>query len=258
MGCLVNAQMLEGIYQNAASMSGLQNWNDAIAQNIAQSSAPGYKKAILSFEGSDNGLVGFQDAFDRAVYRQAIGAGTKGAVDFSSGPIRITNDQFDFAIEGSGFFELRTPEGEFVYTRDGEFKSNEKGELVSKQGYHVMSDDRTVIQMIPDGGVLTGDIDGTIRQGGQKIAQIGLRDLDDYSRMVRSHGGFIVPDGGEIGAPHTNTILRHGSLEDSNVSATHEMINLINVSRAFQINQKVIQNQDELTERAIRHLGGHL
>ncbi len=95
--------MFNGIYQNAASMSGLESWNNAIAQNLAQSSTPGYKKAILSFEGQANGMVGYEGSFDKTLYRESIAATGKGGGDFSTGAILNTDIHTDFALEGAAF-----------------------------------------------------------------------------------------------------------------------------------------------------------
>lgn len=253
--------MLNGIYQNAASMSGLETWNNAIAQNLAQSSTPGYKKALLSFEGEANGMIGYEGSFDKTLFRETLQAKGVGAVDFTSGSILNTDIKTDFAIEGEGFFELRTPDGEFVYTRDGQFKLNDAGELVSKQGYFVMDDERNVIQLLPDGGEIAGMPDGSISQGNQEIAIIGVRSVGDPNQMVRTHGGFAInPEvTGEATAVDPDRVsIRHAALEQSNVSNTTEMVNLISVSRAFQLNQQMIRNKDELLGRAIQTLGGRI
>jgi len=253
--------MLNGIYQNAASMSGLETWNNAIAQNLAQSSTPGYKKELLSFEGEANGMIGYEGSFDKTLFRETLQAKGVGSVDFSSGSILNTDIKTDFAIEGEGFFELRTPDGEFVYTRDGQFKLNDAGELVSKQGYFVMDDERNVIQLLPDGGDIKGMPNGSISQGNQEIAIIGVRSVGDPNQMVRTHGGFAInPEvtGEALAVDPDRVSIRHAALEQSNVSNTSEMVNLISVSRAFQLNQQVIRGKDELLGRAIQTLGGRI
>lgn len=249
--------MLNGVYQNAAAMTGLENWNNSIAQNISQASTPGYKKANVAFEGVESGQIGVDSSFGNTLHRAAIQTKSMGSVDFTSGSSVTTHGEFDFAIEGEGFFELRSPDGQLVYTRDGQFKLNDNGELVSKQGFHVMSDARNAIQLIPDGGPLQGARDGTLRQGNQRIAELGVRDVQDPENLVRSHGGFILgPESSGIARQLDAPYLRHGALEQSNVSATTEMINLINVSRSFQVNQRVVQQHDEILGKAIQTLGG--
>lgn len=249
--------MLNGVYQNAAAMTGLENWNNSIAQNISQSSTPGYKKAVLSFEGVEAGKVGVKNDFGNVLEHATIQTKGVGAVDFSNGSIVTTNGDYDFALEGKGFFELRSDDGQLVYTRDGQFRVNEEGELVSKQGFHVMDDTRHIIQLRLGDGKFTAAADGTLSQGGSPLAQLSIRGIEDPENLVRSHGGFIMGPNNEGVARHMDdVVVRHGSLEKSNVSATTEMINLISVSRSFQVNQKVIQQHDAVLGKAIQTLGG--
>ncbi len=249
--------MLNGVYQNAAAMTGLEAWNNTIAQNISQASAPGYKKAAITFEGVERGQIGVDGAFGNVLQRASIQTQGTSSVNFASGPTKITNSEHDFALEGDGFFELRAPDGQLVYTRDGQFAVNSDGELVSKQGFHVLTDTRNVIQLIPDGGTITASTDGTLRQGGQKIAELGIRMVEDPENLIRSHGGFVLGPKSQGEAYRIeDPILRHGAIEESNVSATTEMINLINVSRAFEINQRVVRQHDDVLGQAIRILGG--
>lgn len=249
--------MLNGVYQNAAAMTGLEAWNNSLAQNISQASTPGYKRAQISFQGVERGSVGVETPFGKMLQRAAIQTEGRGSVDFSSGSMKITNGEFDFALEGNGFFELRAPDGQLVYTRDGQFKLNDSGELVSKQGYHVMSDTRNIIQLVPDGGKLQAANDGTLRQNGQKIAELSIRGVSDPENLIRSHGGFVLGPESDRIVRHLDTpVVRHGALEQSNVSATTEMINMIQISRSFQVNQKVLQTHDEQLGKAIQSLGG--
>ncbi len=130
---------------------------------------------------------------------------------------------------------------------------------MSKQGYFVMDDERNVIQLLPDGGPIKGGPDGSINQKNQVIGMLGIRSSHDPSSFIRTHGGFVLDHGVELEAFHLDSdkiSVRHGALEQSNVSNTGEMVNLISVSRAFQLNQQVIRGKDELLGKAIQTLGG--
>ena len=250
--------MLNGVYQNAAAMTGLENWNNSIAQNISQASTPGYKKATLAFEGVEAGKVGVKDTFGNTLEHASIQTRGVGGVDFSGGSIVTTLGAQDFAIEGEGFFELRADDGQLVYTRDGQFKINDDGELVSKQGFRVMDDSRNPIELRSNGEPLTGSKDGTLSQGTLVLAQLSIRGFDNPENLIRSLGGFVAgPKSNGESYRIDDPFVRHGSLEQSNVSATSEMINLINVSRSFQVNQRVIQQHDDVLGKAIQSLGGH-
>lgn len=248
--------MLDGVYQNAAAMTGLESWNNAIAQNLSQASAPGYKQTSVAFEGQDMGTRGFEGTLEQTIYRPVTGAAAKAGIDFSQGAIHNTGDPLEFAIEGEGFFELQTPQGEFVYTRDGQFRVSNDGELVSKQGYPVMSETRSTIQMIPDGGELTATPDGILKQSGQKIGEFRLVTVETPADLRRASGGYVLVKDKDDVVP-TESLVRQGALESSNVSTTREMVNLINLSRSFQINQRMISNTDQLLGQAIKSLGGH-
>jgi len=250
--------MLNGVYQNAAAMTGLEHWNNSIAQNIAQSSTPGYKKATLSFEGVEAGAVGVRDSFGNTLQTATLQTKGVGSVDFTSGSIVHTNGEYDFAIEGDGFFEVKADDGQIVFTRDGQFKVNDEGELVTKQGFRVLDDTRNPIDIDLGRGKLQAANDGTLRQNGIIVAQLSIRGVDNPEELIRSHGGFIHPEGSAgVSRNLENAFVRQGALEQSNVSATTEMINLINVSRSFQINQRVVQQHDEILGKAIQKLGGH-
>ncbi len=249
--------MLNGIYQNASSMTGLETWNNAIAQNLAQSSVPGYKRATVAFEGEGNGSIGVEGSFGNTLQRETMAATGKDGVDFSSGSIVNTDIVTDFAIEGDGFFELKAPDGQFVYTRDGQFKLNEDAQLVSKQGFQVMDAEQNAIQLTPGGGKLKGMPDGMISQDGRLLGTIAVKNVDDPSQLIRSHGGFVTnAEAGQEAIDIDQISIRHAALENSNVSSTTEMVNLIQVSRAFQLNQQVVRGRDELLGKAIQTLGG--
>jgi len=250
--------MLNGVYQNAAAMNGLEAWNNAIAQNLAQSSNPGYKKALASFEGVAEGKVGFASSTGAARLRDVVAVSPEHSVSFEQGAIAPTGNELEFAIEGPGFFRLQTPEGGEVYTRDGQFKLSEQGELVSKQGYRVLSEGGAPIALIPGNGRVKATSDGALLQGGQRIGALGVVDIEDKSALVRTHGGFAIPETDPTRPEAVrDPVVRQGALEQSNVSMVGEMVNLVNVSRAHQINQRVVQQMDDLLGQAIRSMGGH-
>jgi len=98
--------------------------------------------------------------------------------------------------------------------------------------------------------------DGALSQNGQQVATVGLRIIEDTSALERAHGGFALPEDSDVEAMLGEVKVRQGALERSNVSSTHEMINMISVSRTFQLNQQVIRTRDDLLSKAIQNLGG--
>ncbi|BET66068.1 flagellar basal-body rod protein FlgF [Opitutales bacterium ASA1] len=247
--------MIQGLYQSAAAADGLQAWNDAIARNIASSSMPGYKKSEVSFEGVMAGAIGYGVGATDAASHARLNPQVSAAIDFSAGEMRRTGDPMEFAIEGDGFFRLQRPDGSFVFTRDGQFRLAADGRLVSKQGYEVTSD-AGAIQLLIDGGPLSVDAEGRLRQGDQEVGVLGVFGFGDRAGLRRTTGGFEVdPENPQAAVLAEGARVHQGVVEMGNVSGIREMTHLVLVSNALQANQKVIQSFDGLSERAVQILG---
>lgn len=243
--------MINGVYQNAASINALQTWNDVIAQNIAAAPRPGYKAKAVSFEAALTGAPGSVGA-DGMPNRMPR---TITRTRFDQGEIRTTGVETDFAIKESGFFQLSKPDGEIVYSRDGGFALSRERTLVSKEGFAVMGVGGP-IQLLPDGGILTAEEDGTLRQGDQEVGRLSLVEFTRPDWLLESTGGLKVdPDRPQLSNPVPNPQVVQGAIESSNVSAVHQMVDMITVNNAFQANQRVISSIDRAMERAVEVLG---
>jgi len=165
----------------------------------------------------------------------------KNSINFTEGDAHQTENTTDFAIQGKGFFELKAPTGEMVYTRNGQFNFNAQGVLVSKEGYEVQSDGGS-INVQNNGQSVRITEKGIIFQGNQQIEQTA--------------GGFSLPKDGTASASliEEPKVLQ-GYLENSNISAIKSMTNLIQASHLFEANQKVISTFDADETQAIQILG---
>jgi flagellar basal body rod protein FlgG len=247
--------MIQGLYQSAAAADGLQAWNDAIARNIASSSTPGFKGTNVSFEGVFAGSLARGTQAGSPLAQVRLSPQAHAGISFAPGEMRRSGDPHEFAIEGEGFFRLQRADGGFVYTRDGQFRIAGDGRLISKQGYEVTSD-AGPIQLLSDGGPLTVDPEGRLRQGDQDVGLLSVFTFQRQDMLQQTNGGFAVdPDSPQEPLPAEASRVRQGFLEMGNVSGIREMTNLIVVNNAMQANQKVIQNFDSLTERAVQVLG---
>lgn len=247
--------MIEGIYSGAASLSALERWQEVISQNLASSSAAGFKKADFFVEGvrgSKNVAAG-DSAFP--VDSTSVAPRTRTSVDFAPGDLRQTGKDTDFAVDGPGFFQVRKPDGENVYTRDGEFHINSENTLVTKQGYTVIGEDGPVVVDPELGRVSLGE-DGSLSQGDNVIGKLSLRDFADSSALQRLDNGFFSPPRGVTPSIVEKPNIVQGSVEASNVSPMSEMVNLVTVSRAYEAAQKMITSHDDLMRQAIQTLGG--
>lgn len=203
--------------------------------------------------------VGSTSAEDGSVVPTGIqlGLGVKLAAVYrihAQGNLTTTDNPFDIAIQGKGFFQIQLPSGEIGYSRDGTFQLNAKGEIVSHDGYPVL----------PGVTVPEDAIDVTINQSGEVLVKVeGQVDLQNVGQLqlanfpneagLQAIGSNLLLETPASGAPVTGTPQQpgfgttlQGFLETSNVNAVEEITNLISAQRAYEMNSKVIQTADEM------------
>jgi len=212
------------------------------AQNLTNATTIGYKarRAFLP-------LVDAVGAGAGAGQASAQGA----SADFTAGALRSTKNPFDLAIDGSGFFVVRSGE-RTLYTRAGQFQRGDDGRLVTPDG--------AVLQSL-GGDVRIGDgdftvlADGTIQQAGQPAAQIAVMDFADKLALTPMGSGLFAaaPDtpARDVASPQ----IRQGMVEASNVSTSDEMTSMMVAVRSAETGQRVIQVYDDLMGRAISTFG---
>ncbi len=209
-----------------------------IANNIANTDTPSFKRDLLIVESwfteSGNQIRNSspENPSNNFVYPMISSIYTV----FSQGSLRETSNPLDFAIEGEGFFAVRTPEG-IRYTRKGNFSLDRQGFLVTEEGYRVLSDNLKDIR-IPQGNIRL-DSEGNIYVEGELTEKIGVWDLTDIRKE-----GFDFFTG--IAQPANNYRVLQGFLEESNVNPVEEMVRLIETSRAHEVYTRLIQTVDEI------------
>jgi flagellar basal body rod protein FlgG len=240
--------VINGVYQNAASINALQTWNDVIARNIAAATKPGFKGKSISFEAA----LPAGSAIDGSAARMPKMITT---TNFDQGEVRTTGLETDFAIKGPGFFQFVRPDGKMVYSRDGGFNLSREGTLVNKQGFPVMGLNGP-IRLLPENGNLVAESDGTLWQGDQEVGQLALVQFPRPDHLVDAAGGYMVdPDRPQFASPVIDPLINQGAIETSNISAIREMVDMISVNNAFQANQRVISSIDNALEKAVEILG---
>lgn len=243
-----------GIYKSAASLAALEKWQAVISQNLAASSVPGFKKTDLSFSVEKNDKI---KSAPGGQFSQALRGEmpqTSARINLTPGEMRQTGDEFDFAIQGSGFFQVQQADGSLGYTRDGEFHLSPQKTLVTKQNLPVMGEGGPITFKTGAGSVSI-NADGLITQGSENIGKLPVYDLPDGQNLKRAGNGLLAPADGAQPERIEKPQLVNGALENSNVSALNEMVNLIAVSRAYEASQKILQSHDENSDKAIQTLG---
>jgi flagellar basal-body rod protein FlgF len=246
--------MIKGLYSAASAMLVGLARQRALSHNIANLDTPGFRQILVSIEDYLHTSVagtGWGTSSD-VIGSLGLGAVSGGEeTDFSSGGLSLTSRLYDFAIEGEGFFRVQTPEGERL-TRDGRFTRDSSGQLVTVDGFKVLSDQNSPI-VLPEGSIVV-DPDGSIFIDGDTVGRIGLAAFDDPGEDLERDGGnlFIaVGDGGDA----TPGLIRQGYLEGSNVDPSQALTTMVAVGRAYEAAQQLVQIQDDLLGKAIEMLG---
>jgi len=246
-----------GVYQGAASLAALERWQGIISENLAATSVPGFRKTEATFASVLGGQIRGNGA-QAAATDQSVLPSAVTRLNMQAGQIRTTGAEFDFAIEGPGFFQIQRPTGDPGYTRDGEFHLNAERTLVNKLGQPVLGDGGP-ITLRPEGGRISINADGAVVQGDQIVGRIALVDFADPGALRRIGDGLLGAVAGSAPAvPVERPRVVNGALETSNVVGLQEMVNLISVSRAYEASQRIIQTHDENAGRAIQSLGNPL
>jgi flagellar basal-body rod protein FlgG len=235
----------------------------AISNNLANVSTTGFKRdraAFVTMMYDDPRQAGAPAGADNR-YATGLGTGTGVRVAgteriHAQGSLINTDNALDVAIEGDGFFTVAMPDGTEAFSRDGSFKLNAEGELVTNNGLRIqpaiaIPQGAQSITIAPDGTVsvvLPGQA-APVEAGQLQIARFlnpaGLAPQgDNLYRETAASGPAQQGAPGQDGAG----TLRQGALEGSNVSTVQELVEMIETQRAYEINAKVINAADEMAQ----------
>jgi flagellar basal body rod protein FlgG len=244
------------LYQAASALNAMDRWQETIAENLASSSVPGFKKQDFSFAAVEAGLLPGASAQGPKGTRHLLMPNGSGATNFQPGEFRMTGVKTDVAIDGKGFFEVELPSGATAYTRDGEFHLNAQGQLVTKEGYLALGDAGPIQVDFNNHTELSISATGEVSQGTDIKGRIKLTEFSNSRLLTRVSGGYFTANDPNAGAtPATQSTLRQGFLEMANTSVVMEMANLMTAMRTFEANQRMAQLHDERIGRAIQELG---
>ncbi|GAA6871983.1 flagellar basal-body rod protein FlgG [Helicobacter pylori] len=255
--------MLRSLYSATSGMLAQQTHIDTTSNNIANVNTTGFKKSRADF----NDL--FYQAMQYAGTSTSnttlspdgmeVGLGVRPSAItkmFSQGSPKETENNLDVAITGKGFFQVQLPDGTTAYTRSGNFKLDEQGNLVTSEGYLLipqitLPEDTTQVNIGVDGTVsVTQGLQTTSNVIGQItlanfVNPAGLHSMGDNLFSITNASGEAI-----VGNPDSQGLgkLRQGFLELSNVRLVEEMTDLITAQRAYEANSKSIQTADAMLQ----------
>lgn len=256
--------MMRALWTASTGMIAQQTNIDNISNNLANVSTTGFKKSRIDFQDLMYQTVRQAGATSGADTQLPtglqVGLGVKEAAIqkvYTMGNLQSTGNDLDMAIQGDGFFQITMPDGTLAYTRDGSFKKDSQGRVVTSEGYLVepqitIPEGSSDLAVASDGTVTVTNADGDIEDLGQlEIAQFinpaGLESLGgNLLKETEASGDPVVVVPGEEGS---GTIIQK-YVEMSNVQVVEEMVNMIVAQRAYEVNSKAVTTSDEMLETA--------
>ncbi len=238
--------METGIYVSLSGQLALQRRLDTIANNVANSTTPGFRAENVTFES-----VLSQTSRSSVAY-SGMGDGT-----FSqrNGPVVQTSNPLDVAVRGPAYLSVNSTNGP-VYTRDGRMRISAAGDLENMNGQQALDVAGGPIQINPNRGPVQISHDGTISQNGQRVGRIGLFSIPATAKLVRAEGAAVVPSvPAEPVVDFVTNGVAQGYVENANVNPVMEMTRLISVTRAFEAASAAADQTDRKLNDAIRALG---
>jgi flagellar basal-body rod protein FlgG len=248
------------------SKSGLQAQDLAlttVSNNLANVSTTGFKKDRPVFEDLLYQIQRQPGANSSADTRLPTGlqvgtgvrtAGTQKV--FTTGSLQLTDQPLDMAVNGRGFFQIQMPDGTLSYTRDGTFNINAEGTIVNVNGYplepQINVPELTNQLTISSDGIVQATLFGDPTP--QELGQIDLVDFINPAGLQAS-GGNLFKETAASGAPNVGVAandgfgsIEQGALENSNVEVVEELVKMITVQRAYEMNSKVVSAADQMLQ----------
>lgn len=246
----------------ATGMLAQQLHVDVISENIANMTTSGFKRQRpefkdLMYQNIVRPGASSSEAGTTVPSGLQLGLGVRAGSVYrihEQGPLRITENPLDLALNGDGFFQIELPNGEIGYTRDSIFQVNQDGEIVTTQGFPlqpgftVPADTLDIsistegqVQVKVQGAVALQDL-GQI-QLANFINPAGLEAIGDNLLLESEASGTPV-----VGNPNSENFaaIRQGAVESSNVNVVEEITNLITAQRAYELNSQVISTSDDM------------
>lgn len=266
--------MMRSLWTAASGMTSQQTNVDTISNNLANINTTGYKKEAAQFKSLLYQTIQNQSTDNNGNPKPGgiqVGLGVKNSAivsQYTEGTLQQTGNDFDFAIDGKGFFMLQTADGSTAYTRNGSFQMavGEGGMvLASTDGNPVLDTNGQPIELDAKykAADITIDEDGNICYPDESNnpkpigVQIGIAQFSNPSGLNKTSDSLLTETDAS-GTPlveATETTLKkskikQGFLEGSNVQAVDEMVNLIVAQRAYEMNSKIVKAADEMMQQA--------
>jgi flagellar basal-body rod protein FlgG len=238
-----------------------QNRMDIMSNNLANADTVGFKKEGSTSQAySEVMAVKIKDTSEAVNTPKRLGTMSLGVkigetyTDYSQGSFRITDNTYDLALSGDGYFNIeftnKSGDVSTKYTRAGSFTLTKDGYLTTKDGDYVLGENGR-IQLSTTAADTVIDEAGNIFQDGNLVASLKITEFEDSNYLT--HYGDVYWDAvdGAEAKDAENVKVYQGYTEMSNVSVVKEMVNMITISRQYEANQKMITTFDDTLEKSM-------
>jgi len=245
--------MIRGLYSAASGMIAQEIYHAARTNNLANIDTVGFKGDIPTFKSFlPYEIVRYNKWEYSPIGKMNMGTKVDGIyIDFAEGKLRETGNPLDLAIHGDGFFVVSYKGGE-MYTRAGNFLLSKNGELITPDGFKVQGEGGNII--IEGKNVEIAE-DGNIYVDGELVDKLKIIDFSDRKNLQKVGYNLFKYNGKNTPFVPDNFIVKQGMLEYPNINLIKEMVSILEATRTYETNQKVLRMQDETLDRAISELG---
>ncbi len=255
--------MMNALWVSKTGLNAQDHGLSVISNNLANVATTGFKKDRAVFEDliyqiqRQPGALSSQDS--RLPSGLQLGTGVKVAGTqkiFTTGSLQETSQPLDLAINGRGFFQITMPDGSISYTRDGTFHMDAEGQVVNASGFllepNITVPDQTNTLTISRDGIVSVTLFGDTEP-----TEVGQIDVVDFINPagLQAMGSNLFLETASSGAPQVGVAsedgfgsMEQGFLENSNVEVVEEMVKMITVQRAYEMNSKVVSSADQMLQ----------
>jgi flagellar basal-body rod protein FlgG len=259
--------MMRSLWTAASGMIAQQYNMDTISNNLANVDTTGFKGNQARFQDlvyQQLQAPGSPIGASIVPVGQQVGLGVKVSDSekvFTQGSLQQTSNPLDVAIEGDGFFQITLPDGTTAYTRDGSFKEDANGTIVTADGYFVQPQitipQNALSVNVGSDGTVTAQVPGSSQP--QTLGQLTLARFVNNAGLSPVTGGNLYTQTAASGPPIVTQpglngagLLQSGYLEMSNVQVVNEIVNMIVAQRAYEANSKAIGAADQMIATAVQ------
>lgn len=243
--------MIKGLYSSSNGMPPMLVRMEVIANNLANMNTSGFKRDGMFIQMMKDPGIAPEASSGELTTRLNV----ERTINFGEGNLNSTGNPLDLAVQGKGYFVVQTPQGE-RYTRNGNFSIALDGTLTTNEGYPVAGVEGRIrfpdLERVARESIAISQT-GEINIGKTPVGKLRVIEFQDETKLRKAGNSFFTIENGAASLMKESEMpmIRQGFLEESNVDGLSEMIEMIEITRHFESNQKAIASQDATLDKVL-------